>query len=498
MSQLTDRFLARASDERIAVVDKNGKHSYAALVRRARGVAAALNSSANVPAIGTHVAVLVETGVDFLAAFYGVLLSGRCAIVLTPIHPLAEIRYYIGDAEVRTVVSSHGMRAIGDQLSDFDVRDVAVLAETAPAALPDVKEKDPAMMLYTSGTTGRPKGAILTHENLGIQQKLVGEAWGFSEDDTLLHTLPLHHMHGLAIALLTAIGAGATVIMDAFDAKKVWARMSEATVFMGVPSMYHRLYAALDAGADASAAKRLRLATSGSAALPVTIAERWRGLTGTIPLERFGMTEIGVGITNPLAGPRHAGHVGHPLPTVETRVVDDKGNDADTGELWIRGPSVFVGYHKRETETANAFVPAADGGQPWFRTGDTVTRAPELEGNPFKILGRTSVDILKSGGYKLSALEIEEVLRRHADVDDCAVVGIPDEAWGERVVACVQTHRAVTEDALRSFVKEHLAPYKVPKQVLFFEALPRNALGKVVKPELAKLVAGKSETSSVR
>jgi malonyl-CoA/methylmalonyl-CoA synthetase len=485
MSQLLDRFLAREHDSRTAVIDRNGSHSYATLVRRARGVAAAL---AGEP--GTHVAVLVETGVDFLAAFYGVLLAGRCAIVLTPIHPIAEIRYYCGDADIRTVVSSEAMRSIGAQLGDLNVLDVKTLGEHALAPLRAVAESDPAMMLYTSGTTGKPKGAILTHGNLGIQQQLVGEAWGFSENDTLLHTLPLHHMHGLAIALLTAIGAGATVIMDAFDAVNVWQRMGEATVFMGVPSMYHRLFAALDAGkANADAAKHLRLATSGSAALPVSLAERWRSLTGKIPLERFGMTEIGVGITNPLHGPRHAGHVGHPLPTVETRIVDESGNDAETGELWIRGPSVFVGYHRRETETKTAFVPAKDGGDPWFRTGDTVTREPSLEGNPFKILGRTSVDILKSGGYKLSALEIEEVLRRHDDVDDCAVVGIPDEAWGERVVACVTSHRDVTEETLRSFVREHLAPYKVPKQVLFFKELPRNALGKVLKPELAKLVA---------
>lgn len=491
MSLLLDRLLARERDERVAIIDRAGSHTYATLVRRARGVAAALATSP-----GTHVAVLVETGVDFLAALYGVLLAGRCAIVLTPIHPIAEIRYYCGDAEVETVVSSAGMRSISEQLTGVTVRDVTELATHEVAPSKEVKESDAALMLYTSGTTGKPKGAILTHENLGIQQKLVGEAWGFSEKDTLLHTLPLHHMHGLAIALLTAIGAGASVIMDSFDAVKVWGRMREATVFMGVPSMYHRLFAALDGGKveDASAtagAKQLRLATSGSAALPVSLAERWRAITGKIPLERFGMTEIGVGVTNPLHGPRHAGHVGHPLPTVETRIVDEHGNDAETGELWIRGPSVFVGYHRREEETKNAFVVANDGKPPWFRTGDTVTREPALAGNPFKILGRTSVDILKSGGYKLSALEIEEVLRRHDDVDDCAVVGIPDEAWGERVVACVTSHRNVTEEALRTFVREHLAPYKVPKQVLFFEELPRNALGKVVKPELAKLVASR-------
>jgi malonyl-CoA/methylmalonyl-CoA synthetase len=220
----------------------------------------------------------------------------------------------------------------------------------------------------------------------------------------------------------------------------------------------------------------------------VTLAERWRAITGNIPLERFGMTEIGVGITNRLDGERFAGCVGFPLPSVETRIVGEDGLAAETGELWIRGPSVFAGYHRRDAETRAAFADALDGGAHWFKTGDTVTRDATLgaEG-PFKILGRTSVDILKSGGYKLSALEIEEVLREHPAVAEVAVIGVPDEAWGDRVVACVvrQEPGVVCDEAeLRSFVRERLAPYKVPKDVLFLAELPKNALGKVVKPAL--------------
>jgi len=373
-----------------------------------------------------------------------------------------------------------------------------------------VADSSPALQLYTSGTTGRPKGAVLTHANIGIQQQLVGDAWGFSQSDVLLHALPLHHMHGLAIALLTALGAGAATRMRSFEAPAIWDEMADATVFMGVPAMYHRLFVAFDAAtADqrerwAANAKKLRLATSGSAALPVTLAERWRALTGNIPLERFGMTEIGVGITNALHGPRFAGCVGLPLPTVETRIVGDAATDAgskagtgergehprdaETGELWIRGPSVFAGYHGKEEETKKAFAPDPDGGAPWFRTGDTVTRDRSLEGAPFKILGRSSVDILKSGGYKLSALEIEEVLREHAAVAEVAVVGVPDEAWGEKVVACVirRGDAACTPADLKAFTRERLAPYKVPKEFVFVAELPKNALGKTVKPELVR------------
>jgi malonyl-CoA/methylmalonyl-CoA synthetase len=218
--------------------------------------------------------------------------------------------------------------------------------------------------------------------------------------------------------------------------------------------------------------------TSGSAALPVTIGERWRGLTGAYPLERFGMTEIGVGTSNPLEPTgRRPGTVGLPLPTVATRIVDD--------ELWIAGPSVFAGYHERLEANREAFV--VEHGTRWFKTGDTVARDPD---GYVRILGRTSVDILKSGGYKLSALEIEEVLREHAAVAEVAVVGVADATWGERVVACVVPREGredeCAEDALRSFARERLAPYKVPKQVVHLRELPRNAVGKVIKPELAK------------
>jgi malonyl-CoA/methylmalonyl-CoA synthetase len=228
----------------------------------------------------------------------------------------------------------------------------------------------------------------------------------------------------------------------------------------------------------------------------VTLAERWRALTGLIPLERFGMTEVGVGITNALDGARFPGCVGFPLPSVEARIVGDDGRDAAVGELWVRGPSVFAGYHGKPEETDKAFTRDDAGGAPWFRTGDTVTREP-TPGGPFKILGRTSVDILKSGGYKLSALEIEEVLREHPAVGEVAVVGLPDPAWGDRVVACVVRSAdgaSCDGGTLRAFAKERLAAYKVPKDVLFLPELPKNALGKVIKPELvARLVADTTE-----
>jgi malonyl-CoA/methylmalonyl-CoA synthetase len=506
MSELLGRLVARVNDERIVVLDDAGRHGYAEVVRDALAVRAALlRRGALGP--GERVGLLIHPSAAFVSAFFGVLLAGGCVVVLSPLHPLPESRYFCEDAGVRTVIASAPLmdqaRALVASVRALELHDVAsmlrrVATDHVGAVADAVPESSPALQLYTSGTTGKPKGAVLTHGNIGIQQRLVAESWGFSENDVLLHALPLHHMHGLAIALLTAIGAGAAVRLRSFDAPAIWEEMADATVFMGVPAMYHRLFAAFDAaGAEErhrweAGAKKLRLATSGSAALPVTLAERWKCVTGTIPLERFGMTEIGVGITNSLAGPRFAGCVGLPLPTVETRIVAEDGpkdDDAEVGELWIRGPSVFAGYHERSEETKKAFVPDPNGA--WFRTGDTVTRDPALPGAPFRILGRTSVDILKSGGYKLSALEIEEVLREHAAVAEAAVIGIADEAWGERVVACVVRHPHVScePNELRTFVRERLAAYKVPKDVLFLAELPKNALGKVIKPELARQIA---------
>ena len=488
MSELLERFLGRESDDRTAIRDDQARTSYRALVVRARSIAGALAKN-GASLAGERVAILVHPGADFVAAFFGVLLAGGAVVVLSPLHPAPETRYFCSDASVRTVLVSAPHLALATPLADLVTVEAIEGFGAAPVTFARAEE-DAALQLYTSGTTGKPKGAVLSHANLGVQQRVLGEAWGFGETDTLLHALPLHHMHGLCIALMTAIGAGATVRMRTFDAPRIWDEMADATSFMAVPAMYHRLFLAFDAASPyvqtrwAANAKALRLATSGSAALPTTLGERWRSLTGTIPLERFGMTEIGVGLTNALVGTRFPGLVGLPPATVQTRIVDEAGNDAATGELLVRGPSVFARYHERPEETAKTFT--EDG---WFRTGDTVVREVALPGAPFRILGRTSVDILKSGGYKLSALEIEEVLRDHAGVGEVAVIGIADEAWGDRVVACVVKKADCTDAELRAFAREHLAGYKVPKDFVFLDELPKNALGKVLKPELKRRLA---------
>jgi malonyl-CoA/methylmalonyl-CoA synthetase len=498
-SSLLARWRLHATTARPAVIDASATHTYRVVDERAHRVASALLQG-RASLSGERIGLLIAAEAAFVEAFFGVLLAGGVVVVLSPLHPAPETTYFCDDAEVTTLVVSpelvgrvneiaHGRRLL---LTD-ELRN-APLDAIAPEAI----GTDPALQLYTSGTTGKPKGAVISHDNLAVQQALLEEGWGFAPSDVLLHALPLHHLHGLGIALLTALGAGACArMLPQFDAIAVWEAMASSTVLMAVPTMYTKLFLAFDAADPSTQARwsqgatRLRLATSGSAALPVTLGERWKKITGSYPLERFGMTEIGVGMINPLHGERRPGTVGKPLPSVDIRIIGEDGSDSTTGELWVRGPSVFTRYHRREEATAQAFVAASDSGGSWFRTGDTVTHD---EAGYVRILGRTSVDILKSGGYKLSALEIEEVLREHPAVAEVAVLGLPDETWGDRVVACVIARHGrepdCSEELLRAFAKTRLASYKVPKSVVLMRELPRNAVGKVIKPELAKRLRG--------
>lgn len=490
-------FLARWQklflSEREAITDQQGTTSFARLGERVAQASACLRAgSASLD--GRRTILLVSPGADWLTAFLGTIFAGGTAVPLSHLYPPAELAYFIEDSAADTIVYSEEHAHLAKPFSQGR-RLIAAseLVSDSPSLGPICKDEDIALMLYTSGTTGRPKGAMISHKNLEVQRRLLGEAWGWQENDKLLHALPLHHLHGLGIALMTAVMNGASSLMlERFDATRIWEEMANATVFMGVPTMYHKLFEAFDAADEATRARyidnarSLRLATSGSAALPVTLAERWQKLTGSYPLERFGMTEIGVGMTNPLSEERRAGSIGMPLPTVETRIVDEGGGeveDGEPGELWLRGPSVFAGYWQKEEETREAFT------EGWFRTGDIAIR--EADGY-FRLLGRSSVDILKSGGYKLSALEIEEVFRNHDAISEIAVVGVPDEEWGELVVAVIVARpgreRELDEAALRDWAKQHLAGYKVPRKVFVVPTLPKNAIGKVLKPEVKKMI----------
>jgi malonyl-CoA/methylmalonyl-CoA synthetase len=320
--------------------------------------------------------------------------------------------------------------------------------------------------LYTSGTTGAPKGALLSHANLLSSATAVAVAWRWGGGDRLLLTLPLFHMHGLGVGINGALGAGSQVVLrPAFDATDVAARCSEGiTMFFGVPAMYQRLSASGRLGALAP----LRLLVSGSAPLPAPLAREIERTAGQLPVERYGMTETVMITSNPYDGPRKPGKVGFPLPGVSVRLAPD-------GEVQVRGPNVLTGYYRRPDADAESFT--ADG---WFRTGDL----GEVDRDGHLRLAGRSKELIISGGFNVYPREVEEAIATFPGVREVAVIGRPSEAWGEAVTAVVVCEGRIDPQALRAHAATLLAPYKVPKQVEFIDQLPRNALGKVVRHEL--------------
>lgn len=486
---------ARARAGRAAVVVPEGEFTYEGLLEASARVASALLGGAG-DLREARVAFLAAPGWDYVAAQWGIWRAGGTAVPLAVSHPPAELEYVVQDADAGIVVADAGFAEALRPIAERNGRRFLAVADALaapPAALPAIDEARRAMIVYTSGTTGRPKGVVTTHANLRAQVTALVRAWEWSPDDRILLVLPLHHVHGIVNVLTCALWSGAACeILPRFDADEAW-RVIESgrlTLFMAVPTVYNRLIAAYDQAPPERQARmaegcgRMRLMVSGSAALPVQTLKRWRQISGHVLLERYGMTEIGMALSNPLRGERRPGFVGLPLPTVEARLVDEEGGEVPPGtpgEVEIRGPSVFLEYWRRPESTAEAF---RDG---WFRTGDVAV----VEDGYYRILGRRSVDIIKTGGYKVSALEIEEVLRTHPAIAECAVVGVEDADWGERICVAAEGRDVAGLDLgeLQAWARDHLAPYKLPRDLRVVEALPRNAMGKVVKPEVAKLFA---------
>jgi malonyl-CoA/methylmalonyl-CoA synthetase len=485
--------------DRLAIADSAGTATYRELIDASARVAQALLDG-NADLNEQRVAFLEPPGRRWVALQWGIWRAGGLAVPLASSHPPAELDFVLRDAEpVATIAHSSQAATLAPLaaarqsrflISDdiFSATEEIAAGTSAAAGEPALMDRA-AMMLYTSGTTGRPKGVVTTHANVSAQITTLVDAWGWSDQDRILHVLPLHHVHGIINVLSCALWAGGCCeFLARFDAEQTWSRLAsgDITVFMAVPTIYHRLIAAWDgAGPDeqrawASGSRRLRLMVSGSAALPVRTLERWREITGHTLLERYGMTEIGMALSNPLHGVRRAGTVGTPLPGVMARITNDDGRPVAAGtpgQIEIRGPQVFREYWRRPEETRNAFRAG------WFLTGDEGV----IEDGYWRILGRRSTDILKSGGYKISALEIEDALREHPGIRDCAVVSVPDDDLGERVCAAIVARGSVDLAVLREWMRGRLAPYKVPKQLLRVEELPRNAMGKVVKPSVREL-----------
>jgi malonyl-CoA/methylmalonyl-CoA synthetase len=477
----------------LAVIARDGIFTYQDLDdASARVASAVLDGSDDLEE--ARVAFLVAPGCVWVAVQRGIWRAGGIAVPLAVSHPPAELDYVLRDSGATLAVAdAAGADLLGPVAAGagIPVKMAADVVKAPRAPLPThLEPARRAMILYTSGTTGRPKGVVTTHAAIGAQISSLVTAWEWSPRDRLLLVLPLHHVHGIINGVGSALAVRATCEMRAFDAEAVWDRLASGkiTVFTAVPTIYHRLIASWDAAPEDERRKwsigvrLVRLMMSGSAALPVQTLERWRDITGHTLLERYGMTEIGMALSNPLEGERRPGFVGTPLPGVEVRLVDENGTPVGPGtpgELEVRGPSVFAEYWQRPEETRAAF---RDG---WFRTGDVAS----VEGGSYRLLGRTSIDIIKTGGFKVSALEIEAVLREHPGISECAVVGIDDLEWGERVAVVAELAPGVelSLPELQAWARPRLAPYKLPRAFAAVGALPRNAMGKVVKPQLANL-----------
>ncbi len=489
---------------RVAIVDRHGAHPFGDLLGASSRMANALLGE-RPDLLEEPVAFMVQPGVDYVSVLWGIWRAGGIAVPLCPEHPAPELEHVIRDSGARTVVFD---ALFGETLGPAAEATGARLLPTKQAKrgsaagrrrLPDVEPFRRALILYTSGTTGRPKGVVSTHGILTAQIETLVEAWGWTSEDRILHALPLHHTHGIVNALLCALWSGATCeMLPRFDPAVVWERLSsgEVTLFMAVPTIYVKLVAewenatATERAALSRGSADLRLMVSGSAPLTTHVFERWLDITGHELLERYGMTEIGMAISNPLDGERRPGYVGVPLSGVRVRLVDEGGQritgEEKPGRIQVRGPGLFLEYWKRLEDTRAAYQDA------WFDTGDEAV----VENGYYRILGRTSVDIIKTGGYKVSALEIENVLRGHRAISDCAVVGVPDLEWGERVCVAVVPASAEAEqgallEELKAWAKDRLASYKVPRDLILVEELPRNAMGKLTKPEVQQMFVSK-------
>ena len=491
MQQLLQHALQH--EDRRALITTDGQFTYRDLLAASAQVAVHLLNGEN-DLCEARVALLMPSGFHYVATQWGIWRAGGVAVPLCVAHPQAEMAYVLEDSEAATLVITPEFEATAHALASSRNMRVLLFTQFADAKvtrLPEIHGERRALILYTSGTTSKPKGVMTTHDNITAQVTALIAAWEWSSADHILHVLPLHHVHGIINALTCALWAGAICeMMPRFEAVHVWRRFARGglTLFMAVPTIYTKLITAWEAAsreeqsAWSHAARQMRLMVSGSAALPVRVLEQWQAITGHVLLERYGMTEIGMALSNPLHGERRAGYVGAPLPQVEVRRVDEEGNpvgEETPGEIQVRGPNVFLEYWRKPEATRAAFRAG------WFCTGDIAVE----ENGSYRILGRASVDIIKTGGYKVSALEIEEMLREHPSVVECAVVGLPDAEWGERVGAAMvlRAQYIISLEDLRAWAKPRLATYKLPTRMLVLEALPRNVMGKVEKRELAKL-----------
>ncbi|KAK5026948.1 hypothetical protein LTS07_007247 [Exophiala sideris] len=505
------------------------------------------------PLAGERIAFLAENGYDYVVTFLSILSHDAIALPLAHTHPNPELRYVLENSGAALFLATEKFQekakeVVKEGLNHTPKLEILRKIETGAVSAEDVKFSSQSVdnggfMLYTSGTTNRPKGVILSVPTMIAQARSLIEAWEYTPSDLLLHVLPLHHIHGTINALFTPLMAGAAVeFAYPFNADTVWKRLAmpflphsspskrPITFLTAVPTVYNRLNAShptlspemQEATRTAITPQYMRLNISGSAALPTPTKAAWTELSsGNVLLERYGMTEVGMALSCGLAfEDRVDGSVGWPLPSVEARLVEsetgevirlgeelDKDGRLREGEIQLRGPTIFKEYFHNPKATAEEFVDSDDGGGKWFKTGDVAVRQVVegagkglkqswAKGPMYFIRGRKSVDIIKTGGEKVSALEIERELLSLPEIEEAAVVGLPSEQWGQKVAAVVVLSETGLTGGrggkqwgvmdLRRAMKDRLANYKLPQELRVVKAIPRNAMGKVNKKTLIK------------
>ena len=441
---------------------------------------------------GSRVVIFLPKSVFSVVAHFATIEIGALSVPLNPGFTKSEMDYLLNDSSPDLIIVAPEQRSFIDSVyDDATIYEISTAhpyqrywksSSNESTKHPDSFEADdPALIIYTSGTTGNPKGAVLSHRNLLSDTNNICTVWQLTSSDIICHALPLFHVHGLCFALQTPLLAGASInLLDSFEPAQVIKALCfkssiGCTVFMAVPAMYSKLIEFL--GPQRPDLSHLRLITSGSAPLPVTLFQKIVEVFGQQPVEREGMTETGMNFSNPLDGDRIPGSIGLPLPGLKTKIVDPNSfsevRPGEIGELWLKSPSIASSYWQKPQETAATFHKG------WFRTGDLCRVGQD---GYFYLTDRIK-HIIISGGENVSAKEVESTIDKMAGVSESVVVGVADEKWGEIVAAAVVVNSgsALLEDEVISFCKERLHPWKCPKKVLFVSDIPRNTMGKVLK-----------------
>ncbi len=454
---------------------------------------------------GDRIGFLLPKSTEFIFFHLAALSVGAISLPVNPAYSAEEIAYFLADSQSSLLITdARGSEKLKKLGGSGGGTKIALVDDSSPDGREPLRKEmqkmgegecrtypahddDVAMILYTSGTTGKSKGAMITHRNLVTNMRALQQIWGWTERDTLLHVLPLFHIHGLIVALHGALHAGSTVILHKkFDPQKTWETIQEekCTLLTAVPTIYHRLLRDWDTMKPDL--RTMRLFISGAAPLSENLFCCFKEATGFRILDRYGMTETGVIASNPLDPCRRVPKsVGFPIPGVQVRIADERGKGTEpgkVGEVWVRGHSIFKGYWRMPQKTEEVFAAG------WFRTGDLGYQDPQDFGRIY-LVGRAK-ELIITGGYNVYPKEVESVLERHEAIQEAAVIGIPDEDFGEKVAAVIvwrKDKNPPPPQAIIAFCKEHLASYKCPQEVRVVEQLPRNAMGKVVRSSIQEI-----------